>query len=121
MDENTKKFALKKAEALKSYIAYPDEFLDDKKLEEYYKGLEITPTNYLDVAANVSIYQQEYSFRQLRKPVKNLDWYNSTDVAVIDAAYHIEENSMGESISFAELLKFSKFKNYFKFSNQDLR
>lgn len=36
MDEVTRKNALDKAASMTSHIAYPDELLDDKKLEEFY-------------------------------------------------------------------------------------
>jgi membrane metallo-endopeptidase-like protein 1 len=39
MDEDTKKRALLKAEKINSFIAYPDEILDDHKVEEYYSGV----------------------------------------------------------------------------------
>lgn len=36
MDEVTRKNALDKAASMTSHIAYPDELLDDRKLEEFY-------------------------------------------------------------------------------------
>lgn len=36
MDEGTRKKAIDKALAISTHIGYPDEFLDDKKLEEHY-------------------------------------------------------------------------------------
>lgn len=101
MGPKTQKIALEKAEALKSHIAYPDELFDDKKLEEFYQDLEITPVDYLTAAANMSNFFQEYSFRQLRKPVENLDWSSYSNAAVVNVAYHTDENSIGKSMSFA--------------------
>lgn len=42
MDEKTRKSALEKADAMTTHIAYPDELLDDKKLEEFYSNVSIT-------------------------------------------------------------------------------
>lgn len=39
MDDVTRKAALEKAESMTTHIGYPDELLDDKKLEEFYKGV----------------------------------------------------------------------------------
>lgn len=36
MDEETKKNAIDKANSMSTHIAYPDELLDNKKLEEFY-------------------------------------------------------------------------------------
>ncbi|CAD6224826.1 GSCOCG00005572001-RA-CDS [Cotesia congregata] len=41
IDEETKKNAIAKAEAIKSLIAYPDELLDDEMLEEYFADLDL--------------------------------------------------------------------------------
>lgn len=39
MDEVTRKEALKKADMMVEYIGYPNELLDDTKLEEYYQDV----------------------------------------------------------------------------------
>lgn len=39
MDEETKNNALLKAKAMKTHIAYPDELMNDRKLEEFYEGV----------------------------------------------------------------------------------
>lgn len=41
MDEKTRKNALEKADSMTTHIAYPDELLDDKKIEEFYKDVGI--------------------------------------------------------------------------------
>jgi predicted metalloendopeptidase len=42
MDEVTRKHALEKAKAMSAHIAYPDELLDDKKIDEYYANVSGT-------------------------------------------------------------------------------
>lgn len=37
MDDQTKKNALDKAKSMSTHIAYPDELLDNRKLEEFYQ------------------------------------------------------------------------------------
>lgn len=39
MDEKTRANAIDKAKSMSTHIAYPDELLDDKKLEEFYDGV----------------------------------------------------------------------------------
>lgn len=39
MDEKTRANALDKARSMATHIAYPDELLDDRKLEEFYEGV----------------------------------------------------------------------------------
>lgn len=41
MDNVTKKAALEKAASMATHIAYPDELLDNKKLEEFYQNVSI--------------------------------------------------------------------------------
>lgn len=41
MDEKTKKNALEKADSMTAHIAYPDELLDNKKIEDFYKDVSI--------------------------------------------------------------------------------
>jgi predicted metalloendopeptidase len=41
MDDTTKKHALEKAKAIHLHMAYPDELLDDQKLEHYYKNVRL--------------------------------------------------------------------------------
>lgn len=39
MDDETRKSALEKADAMVTHIAYPDELLDNAKLEEFYNNV----------------------------------------------------------------------------------
>lgn len=41
MDDQTRKNALAKAKSMTAFIAYPDELLDNRKLEEFYDGVSI--------------------------------------------------------------------------------
>lgn len=41
MDDDTKKNALDKAKSMSTHIAYPDELMDDKKLEEFYGDVSV--------------------------------------------------------------------------------
>lgn len=94
MDEETKRAALDKADSMSSFIAYPDELLDDKKLEGFYAPLEITPGDYLQSVLNLTLFSTEYSLSQLRLPVNKSDWITYGDSAVVNAYYSPNDNSM---------------------------
>lgn len=94
MDEETRKSALDKAASMSSHIAYPDELLDDKKLEDFYQKLELTTENYLEGILNLTLFGVEYSFGKLRKPVNKTDWITHGRPAIVNAFYSSIENSI---------------------------
>ncbi|XP_061716909.1 neprilysin-2-like [Cydia pomonella] len=93
MDEGIRKNAIEKVAAIASHI--PDELLDDSKLEEFYEKLQFDEnSSYLENIMDVNLFNEEYSFSQLRKPVNKTDWVLYADVAVINARYYPLKNSM---------------------------
>ena len=98
MDEKTRQSALAKAKSMSNYIAYPDELLDDKKLEEFYAKLEITEGDYFQSVVNMTLFGMDYSFGRLRKPVNKTDWVSHSSPAVVNAYYSSIENSIREFI-----------------------
>lgn len=94
MDEKTRQSALDKAASMASHIAYPDELLDDKKLEDFYNGLELTGDNYLKSILNLTLFGTEYLFGELRKPINKSDWKNHGRSAIVNAFYSSIENSI---------------------------
>jgi membrane metallo-endopeptidase-like protein 1 len=116
MDEETKKSALDKAMSMSSHIAYPDELLDDSKLEEFYKDLELAEDNYLQSILNLTLFGTEYSFSKLRKPVNKSDWVTHGRPAVVNAFYSSIENSIQFPAGILQGIFFSndrpKYMNY---------
>lgn len=94
MDDETRESALDKAASMTSHIAYPDELLDNKKLEEFYEKLELTEGNYLESILNLTLFGTEYSFSKLRKPVNKSDWVSHGRPAIVNAFYSSIENSI---------------------------
>ena len=94
MDEETRAAALDKADAMSSFIAYPDELLDDRKLSDFYESLQIAPGNYLESVLNLTLFATEYSLNQLRLPVNKSDWVTYGDSAIVNAYYSPNDNSM---------------------------
>jgi neprilysin len=96
MDAITRQQALDKAKAMTTHIGYPDELADNKKLEDYYEGLEINSDNYLDSNLRLDKFSTDKSFLKLRKPVNKTDWTTHSNVAIVNAYYASVENSIRE-------------------------
>ena len=96
MDEETRMAALDKAKAMTTHIGYPDEIMDNAKLEEYYKDLEINPDTYLESVLNMNVFGTDYAFNKLRKPVNKTDWVSHARPAIVNAFYSSIENSIRE-------------------------
>lgn len=94
MDEKTRKEALEKLEWIQPHIAYPDEFLDDKKLDGYYQYLKMYPDSYLKSQLSLRLFKLAYDFDQLRKPVNKTDWISHGRAAIVNAFYDPTENSI---------------------------
>jgi len=94
MDEKTRENALEKAADMTSHIAYPDELLDDSKLEELYDGLELNPGDYLGNILNLTIFGMNFTFGRLRKPVNKAEWISHGRPAIVNAFYSSIENSI---------------------------
>lgn len=85
MDEETRQSALNKLHGMSTHIGYPDEIMNDTKIEEYYSNLEIDENNYLSSVLNMNVFGTDYAFNKLRKPVNKTDW-------VIFDIFHSEES-----------------------------
>ncbi|XP_015110120.1 neprilysin-2 [Diachasma alloeum] len=93
MDDETRKSALEKAASMTSYIAYPDELLDDRKLEEFYQDLELSDENYLQNIINISLFTIKNSFSELREPYNKSDWRIAESPVTVNTVY-AEDNSI---------------------------
>lgn len=94
MDAKTKQAAKKKLHSMSTHIGYPDEMLDNNKLEEYYRGLDINPDKYFESFLNMSVFATDYSFNKLREPVNKTDWIRHAKPAIVNAFYSSIENSI---------------------------
>lgn len=96
MDQKTRTSALEKVASMQTHIAYPDEFLDDKKLEEFYADLELNPNNFLTNFLNLTNFQRKYDLGLLRKPVNRTDWITYGVAAVVNAYYDPRSNAISK-------------------------
>lgn len=96
MDAETRQEAKEKANAIASYIGYPDELLNDTKIEDLYSGLDLRRGHYFDNILHLRKWSTDYSFSQLRKPNQKVDWRKHARAATVNAFY----NSLDNSIEF---------------------
>lgn len=96
MDEATRISAILKANDMYFHIGYPDELLDDKKLDEHYKNLELQSDSLLYSAINIQKLNKDRKVSLLRIPVNKTDWAeHSTRTSRVGATYLVLENSIG--------------------------
>jgi neprilysin len=79
-----------------SHIGYPDELMDDKKLEEYYDGLKIDSGKFLECVLRLNQFRVDKKLLKLHKPVNKTDWTTHSGAAVVNAYYKPIENSIRE-------------------------
>lgn len=94
MDQKTRKEAETKAKAIYSHIGYPDELMDDEKLIDYYKKVEVDENKFLESILSVKTFQQDLTFEKLREPLNKTDWRSHANVVEVNAAYSVIENSI---------------------------
>ncbi|XP_043273874.1 neprilysin-2-like [Venturia canescens] len=94
IDEKTRRKTLEKIASMSTYIAYPDELLDDDKLEKLYENLEFSEDNYFENTWNLSAFEREYSLSELRKPVNFTDSLSLQSPTSVNAYYAPLTNSI---------------------------
>ncbi|XP_018009279.1 neprilysin-2 isoform X2 [Hyalella azteca] len=94
MDDETRIRAINKSLAITPHIAYPEELLDETKLTELYKDLQISDGELLSNMRNLTIFGTDYSFKRLREKVDKNDWKKHGAAAVVNAFYSPLENSI---------------------------
>lgn len=94
MDEETRKHALEKADAVANHIAYPVELLDVKKVTQYYERLEIHGDLFFEAVLNLTKFHLYKMWIELNEPVNKTDWRNHGNAIVVNAFYNPIENSM---------------------------
>jgi len=91
MENVTKTEAIAKADAIRSFMAYP-EWLDNKTaVEEFYGGLELGDS-YFRSQLSLALYRMDKGLRGLREPTNRDEWIMYP--GVVNAAYSPELNSI---------------------------
>lgn len=105
MDKDTRAKAIEKANAIDFNIAYPNEMMDDQKLNEYYRELELHPKLLLNSVLRVRTFQNNQKIRDFRQPILREDWREfAIRAANVDAFYHTAANSISKLNLFQNLV-----------------
>ncbi|KAK7793461.1 hypothetical protein R5R35_011644 [Gryllus longicercus] len=91
MDEETKKVAVEKAEAMTELIGYPDWYANVTALEQYYKGTKVGKSHLANVVASKTQMVHRV-LSKLRQPTDRTEWNTSPDV--VNAYYNPQTNSI---------------------------
>lgn len=96
MDETTKRVAFVKADKMVAHIGYPDELLDEKKIIEYYKRVDIDASKYFQSMLSMKVFEADLEYKKLRMAVNKTDWESHSKIAEVNAAYSRTQNSISE-------------------------
>ena len=93
MDDVTKEKAKKKMKEMDQFIAYPDELLDAKELDGLHEGLDLTE-DYFQNYLNLNKFWRKRTYNQLREKFDPKHWTEHQYVALVNAFYNPDINSM---------------------------
>lgn len=91
-------------------IGYPDELLNDEKLEELYKNLEFNDENFLKNKLKLARFELDYEINEFGKPYNKSNWVHQGLVAIVDAFYYPQGNSISMFWHVMVVLIFSSHK-----------
>ncbi|KAI1710050.1 peptidase family m13 domain-containing protein [Ditylenchus destructor] len=93
MMEETKVYALEKANEMLSLIGFPDFIYNDTQLDEYYGNLTLNPEDdYATQVEKTSLWAQKKAFRRLIEEVDRSEFGSSS--AVVNAFYSSVKNAI---------------------------
>lgn len=96
MDDKTRSAAISKLQKMQNHIAYPSELMDDKKLIEHYKDLDVSKGEFLRSAFNANRFRLESETKKFREIINKTHWESHSDVGIANAYYVWLENSIRE-------------------------
>jgi len=94
MDKKTKARARKKADQITPFVAFPQEFLDDKLINEFYEGIDLTKESYLKNILRLKKFFLENDVKDFRKPINNKSWKRHENATKVGAWYNEGQNSI---------------------------
>ncbi|CAH0579415.1 unnamed protein product [Chrysodeixis includens] len=92
IDDNTKKLAAHKVDAMMLRIGYPDFILNKKELDERYKEVTIHPDKYFENILNILQHLTKMEQSRIGQPVNKTLW--NTAPAVVNAYYSRNKNQI---------------------------
>uniref|UniRef100_A0AAR5Q8X8 Endothelin-converting enzyme 1 n=1 Tax=Dendroctonus ponderosae TaxID=77166 RepID=A0AAR5Q8X8_DENPD len=92
MDEQTRKVALDKADAISDMIGYPEFIKDVDNLDAKYENLTIRPDTYFDNNVNIIYYNLKKNLEKINEPVNKTTWLMVP--STVNAYYTPTKNQM---------------------------
>lgn len=96
MDAILKASTLEKLQAMYTHFGYPDELMDNQKLERFFSGLDVNPEEFLESLLRINVFDIDNKLNQLHRPVNETDWMTRVSPAVVygGANYWPTKNSI---------------------------
>ncbi|KAK0181107.1 hypothetical protein PV327_003418 [Microctonus hyperodae] len=117
MDEETKQNFSKKVNAITSTIAFPDELLNDKILENYYSSLKDHCDNFLECYLNSFAFAVERKFDEMEQPVDETSWLKYNFISENLISYSRNNNKITISAAILQDIIYGKERpNYINYA-----
>ena len=94
MDKVTKGRALNKLEAMKNFIAFPDELTNEKVVAEHHSGIVIEEGDFYGNKLRLFTWDRLFKHSRLRERVDKSDWRDNSLVPIVNAFYAWDLNAM---------------------------
>ncbi|XP_057321620.1 neprilysin-2-like [Microplitis mediator] len=110
LDMKTRDELFKQLKSLKIITGYPDEIMDDRKLEEFFQGLNITQDDFLENVVNQKIFNKKKLFTLNHRPQNSIgfmDNFNELKFFIADAVAKHDTNSIVLGVELLRNLFFS--------------
>ncbi|XP_050316058.1 endothelin-converting enzyme homolog [Anthonomus grandis grandis] len=92
MDEQTRKLAIDKADAISDMIGYPEFIKDINHLDERFENLSIRSDAYFENNVNINFYNLKKNLEKINEPVNKTTW--SMVPSTVNAYYTPTKNQM---------------------------
>lgn len=92
MDDETRKVAYEKADAITDMIGFPDYILDPVQLDEKFKDLNISSNQYFENNLRLNIYNLKKNLERIDQPVNKTRW--SMSPPTVNAYYTPTKNQV---------------------------
>lgn len=97
MDNKTRLEAARKLKAMETLIGYPEELMNNKKLESFYSNLNLTFDSFLEDILQVQAFYSNFELSRLRELFNKTDWVDHARPADVNAYYSGIENNIREN------------------------
>ncbi|GAB1602198.1 neprilysinneprilysin-1-like [Argonauta hians] len=94
MDEDTRRLAKEKANAMIGLIGYPEFILERSKLDKFYETLHVNADSYFNNVHQTKKFKAHKQIERLREPPDRTKWFQCRLIAEINAYYHPNTNDI---------------------------